>query len=62
MEEIRVYDVFVDYGDEEAHVAVTKSEAKAEALVKAIEDCGSNAYMLSRTVLGSLKWVQELTE
>lgn len=58
---VRIYDVFI--GDEEGpHVAVTKSGAKAEALVKALEDCGTEAYMLSRTVSSELEWVKELTE
>jgi hypothetical protein len=66
MEEVRVYDIFIcsdsGYSDDDVHAAVTKNEAKAEALVKALEDCGSEAYVLSRTVSASLKWVQELTE
>lgn len=66
MEEIRIYDVFIcsdsGYADDHVHAAVTKNEAKAEALVKALEDCGSEAYVLSRTVSVSLPWVKELTD
>lgn len=66
MEEVRVYDVFVcagsGYDSDDPHVAVTKNEAKAEALVKALEDCGSEAYVLSRTVSTELEWVKKLTD
>ena len=64
-ENVIVYDVFVIFSDDEVvarHVAATKSKEKAQALVKAIEDCGSKAEMIRRRASASLEWVQKLTD
>ena len=65
-EMVVIYDVFAYFPDcedeEHAHVAVTKNKEKAETLVKVIETCGSEAYVLSRSVRASMEWVQEITD
>lgn len=64
--EIAVYSVYSyfpdEYADDEVLVAITKNKAKAEALVKAIEACGSKAFLDVDNKPASLKWVQELPD
>ena len=64
-EKIVIYDVWSSFPgapEEDCHVAVTKNKAKAEALVAAIEACGSIGSVSSRTVSASLPWIEEITD
>ena len=56
-----VYSYFPEaYEDDEVLVAVTKNKEKAEALVKAIEACGSKTFLDVKDEPACEKWVQEL--
>ena len=66
IEEIAVYSVHSyfpeKFEDDEVLVAITKNKEKAEALVKAIEACGSGAFLDVEYKPASLKWVQEIPD
>ena len=58
-----VYSYFPeDYNDDEVLVAVTKNKEKAEALVKAIEACGSKTFLDVDNEPACLQWVQEIPD
>ena len=66
IETVPVYSVYSyfpeDYNDDEVLVAVTKNKEKAEALVKAIEACGSKTFLDVDNEPACLQWVQEIPD